>query len=267
MGKHVNDIEKLRDIKLFLLDMDGTFYLGNTLLEGSSDFLSKLATDEDKHFKFITNNSSKSRDDYIKKLSSMGFDFPAEKVMTSGEATVIYLKNISDKRKVYLVGTKSLEDEFEKAGFILDEQSPDYVVLGFDTTLTYEKLWKMCDFVKSGVEYIATHPDFNCPIEGGEMPDIGAMIAFVKAATGKTPFVIGKPNKYIIDAAVDGLDIDFSQIAMVGDRLYTDIAIGKNAGINSILVLSGETKLEDLEGSDIVPDFIFSNLGEIAENL
>lgn len=257
----------LKDITLFLLDMDGTFYLGDKILDGSEHFMGIVNADPARDYVFLTNNSSKSRKDYIQKLARMGYPFPDDKVMTSGEATIIYVRERMPNAKIYLVGTPSLEQEFKDAGFVLTDEKPDLAVLGFDTTLTYHKMQLLCDFVRAGVPYVATHPDFNCPVEGGYIPDIGAMIAFVEASTGKKPLVIGKPNRYIIDSVAEKFGIPPSQIAMVGDRLYTDIAVGKNAGITSVLVLSGETTEQDLKGSKIVPDYIFKNLGELADHL
>ena len=260
--------KKLQDIKLFLLDMDGTFYLGNKLLPGSDRFVQQLEKDPERNFVFLTNNSSKSKASYLDKLNQMGFSFAPDRVMTSGEATVIYLRQRNPQAKVYLVGTPSLEEEFREAGLQLTDSAPDYAVLGFDTTLTYEKLWKLCDLVRAGVPYIATHPDFNCPIEGGYMPDIGGIIACVKACTGREPdVVIGKPNRYIVQSAAEKFGVPLSQIAMVGDRLYTDIAVGAQAGISAILVLSGETQLEDLKESSVQPDAVFENLGALADAL
>ncbi len=258
----------LKNIRLFLLDMDGTFYLGDRVLEGSRPFVDKIAAMPDCQLAFLTNNSSKNRMDYVKKLQKMGFSFSENQVITSGEATTIYLNRQRPGARVFLLGTPSLEQEFEEAGFILTDAEPDFAVLGFDQCLTYERLRKLCDFVRADVPYIATHPDFNCPIEnGGFIPDTGAMMAFVEASTGKRPLVIGKPNRYIIDAAADKFRISHEEIAMVGDRLYTDIAVGAQAGITSILVLSGETGRQDLEGSEIQPDYIFEDLGELAKQL
>ena len=138
-------------------------------------------------------------------------------------------------------------------------------VLGFDTTLTYEKIWKLCDFVTADVPYIATHPDINCPTEDGFMPDIGSMIAMVAASTGKKPdVIIGKPHQPIIDSIVEKTGFNASEIIIVGDRLYTDIALGE-AGLTTVLVLSGEAKLEDLPDSPFQPDFIFEHIGELFE--
>lgn len=261
-------MKDLKDIRMFLLDMDGTFYLGDQLLPGSQHFVDELESTADRSFVFLTNNSSKSRVDYLEKLKRMGFAFPLDRMMTSGEATIIYLNQHAPGRSVYLVGTPNLEEEFRSAGITLTDQAPDAVVLGFDTTLTYEKLWKLCDLVRDGVPFIATHPDFNCPIPGGFMPDIGGMLAFVKACTNRDPdVIIGKPNRYIIEAVAEKFALPLNEIAMVGDRLYTDIAVGKNAGITSVLVLSGETLLEDLEGSEVQPDYIFATLGDLADAL
>ena len=261
-------MNRLENIRLFLLDMDGTFYLGDRVLDGSRPFVSKIASLPDCRMAFLTNNSSKNRRDYVQKLARMGFSFSDDQVITSGEATTIYLNRIKPQARVFLLGTESLEREFEEAGFLLTDQQPDFAVLGFDLNLTYARMRALCDFVRAGVPYFATHPDFNCPIDnGGFIPDTGAMIAFVEASTGKRPLVIGKPNRYIIDAAAEKFGLPYEAIAMVGDRLYTDIAVGANAGITSILVLSGETTREDLVNSKIQPDYIFSDLGELAEQL
>jgi 4-nitrophenyl phosphatase len=246
--------------------MDGTFYLGDRPIERSLEFIDTLLQ-SGREFLFLTNNSSKHKGILAEKLRCMGLSISDEAVFTSGEATAIYLKDIRPGARIYVVGTPALEEEFVSHGFVLEDQDPDFVVLGFDTTLTYAKLWKLCDFVREGRPYLATHPDFNCPIEGGWMPDIGGMIAFVKACTGVEPLVIGKPHAAIIAALTTKTSMDRSCMAMVGDRLYTDIRLGQNAGILSILVMSGETTQADLELSDIQPDFVFDNLGGIADAL
>ena len=189
-----------------------------------------------------------------------------EKVFTAGEATALHLVKEHPAASVYVVGTPALEEEFLQHGFHLEENNPQLIVLGFDTTLTYQKLWKLCDFVRAGLPYIATHPDFNCPTETGYMPDIGAMIAFVRAATGRDPdLVVGKPNRMIVDAVAQKYGLSISEMAMVGDRLYTDIALGQTSSITTCLVLSGETSREDLESSDFQPTYTFANLREIAD--
>ena len=150
-------------------------------------------------------------------------------------------------------------------GFQLVEKDPDYAVLGFDTTLTYEKLWKLCDFVRAGLPYIATHPDYNCPTENGFMPDIGAMIAFVEASTGRRPDqIVGKPNTPIVEAIVEKTGFSVEKLGMIGDRLYTDIALGA-AGLTTILVLSGETNAADLAQSEFIPDYVMQDLAELVQ--
>lgn len=257
--------EPLLDVKCFLLDMDGTFNLGDRLLDGSLRFIETLH-ELDKDFLFLTNNSSKHRRQYAEKITRLGLPIPEEKVFTSGEATALYLIEQHFSPSIYLVGTPALEEEFRQHGFQLEEDQPQSIVLGFDTTLTYEKLWKLCDFVRAGLPYIATHPDFNCPTETGYMPDVGAMIAFVRTSTGREPdLVVGKPNRMIIDAVAHKLGLEIEEMAMVGDRLYTDIALGQSSGITTCLVLSGETRSEDLVNSPHQPTYCFENLGAIAD--
>lgn len=263
-------MKNIKDIKCFVLDMDGTFYLGNRLIDGALDFLKTLEA-QNKEFLFLTNNSSKNRYAYVMKLNNLGLEIEADRIFTSGEATTIYLNGKKAGAKVFLLGTSMLEEEFIKAGFTLikdKSEHPDFVVLGFDTTLTYEKLWIACDFIRDGAEYIATHPDFNCPLEDSKfMPDAGAMIDFISASTDKRPYVVGKPNKGIIEALCKKYGYDKDDIAIVGDRLYTDIKTGENAGITSILVLSGETSMESYNASEINADFIYPSLKEINEDL
>ncbi len=260
----MTQFERLSAVRCFLLDMDGTFYLGDRLIEGALDFINTLRL-QDKRFLFLTNNSSKHRRQYAEKITRLGLPLPEEYVFTSGEATALYLKADHPGARLFLVGTPALEEEFCSHGFELVEDDPELIVLGFDTTLTYQKLWKLCDFVRLGLHYIATHPDFNCPTETGFMPDIGAMIAFVKASTGREPdLVVGKPNRMIVDAAAAKMGLPVSALGMIGDRLYTDIALGQTSGVTTILVLSGETRLEDLEGSPFQPDYTFQDLGEVA---
>ena len=257
--------ERLSTVRGFLLDMDGTFYLGDRLLEGSLRFIDVLR-DQKKKYLFLTNNSSKHRRQYAEKINQLGLPISEEMILTSGEATALYLRERCPGASIFLVGTPALEEEFLQFGFKIVKNDPQYVVLGFDTTLTYQKLWLLCDFVRAGVPYIATHPDFNCPTDNGFMPDVGAMIAFVNASTGRLPdLVIGKPNRLIVDAAAVKMLLQVNQLAMIGDRLYTDIALGQSSEITTILVLSGETKLVDLKDSPFKPNYIFDNLDGVAD--
>ncbi len=255
-------MSSLADIRLFLLEMDGTVYLGSRLLPGSLDFLRYLGETGRDHL-FLTNNSSRNANYYAEKLTRFGWPAKPDEVLTSGEATALYLGGLKPSARVYLLGTPDLEQEFAAHGFILTDEKPDYVVLGFDMTLTYDKLVRACDLIRAGVPFIATHPDFNCPTETGYIPDCGAMIALITASTGVTPQVIGKPNRQIIDAMFRKKPVARSQVAMVGDRLYTDIVMGHNAGVASILVLSGEAKRGDIDAAPVKPDFVMSGLAEL----
>ena len=262
MEKH-----SLKNVRCFLLDMDGTFYLGEQLLEGALRFIDVLHQ-QGCEFLFLTNNSSKDSQQYVEKIGRLGLSIPREKVLTSGEATTMHLQSQKPGARVYVVGTSALEHEFLERGFVFDDETPEYVVLGFDTTLNYAKLWTLCNLVRAGVPYIATHPDYNCPTESGYMPDIGATIAFVKASTGREPdLIVGKPNPLFVEKAAERTGIPVSAMCMIGDRLYTDIALGATAGIPTILVLSGETRQEDVSTSQYQPDYIFPHLGAVADYL
>jgi HAD superfamily hydrolase (TIGR01457 family) len=263
----MNKNDSLAQVRCFLLDMDGTFYLGEQLLEGALEFIEVLRQ-QDREYLFLTNNSSKDSQQYAEKITRLGLPIPREKVLTSGEATAMHVQSQKPSARVYIVGTKALENEFIQRGFILTDETPDFTVLGFDTTLTYAKLWKLCDLVRPGTPYIATHPDYNCPTETGFMPDIGATIAFVKASTGREPdLIVGKPNRLLVEKAAERTGFPLSAMCMIGDRLYTDIALGETAGIPTILVLSGETQAEEVPMSPFQPSYIFQNLGAVADYL
>jgi 4-nitrophenyl phosphatase len=255
-------MKALQDIKCFIFDMDGTIFLGGQLLPGAAALINYLVEQSIPHY-FLTNNSSRSKLDYVTKLAGFGLPVTEDQIFTSGEATAIYLGREKPGARVFVVGTPSLEAEFAGFGFDLVQENPDYAVLGFDTTLTYHKIWKLCDFVREGVPYIATHPDINCPTETGFMPDIGAMMEMVASSTGHRPdLIIGKPYQPIITAILEKTGFEPAQIAMVGDRLYTDIALGK-AGIHTILVLSGEARVEDIPAAPVKPDCVLENVGKL----
>jgi 4-nitrophenyl phosphatase len=257
----------LAQVRCFLLDMDGTFYLEERLLDGALKFIEVLGQLGCEYL-FLTNNSSKDSQQYVEKITRLGLPVTRDKILTSGEATAMHVQSQLLGARIYVVGTPALENEFRRRGFILTSESPDFIILGFDTTLTYAKLWKACDLVRAGVPYIATHPDYNCPTETGYMPDIGATIAFVKASTGREPdLVLGKPNRLFIEKAAERTGIPVAAMCMIGDRLYTDIALGQTAGIPTILVLSGETKPDEVATSPHRPSYIFPNLGIVAEYL
>ncbi len=255
---------RLDKILCFLLDMDGTITLGDHLLPGAEDFIQLLSRRDIQYF-FLTNNSSRSRNDYTAKLRILGLEVPAERILTSGEAAASTLASRDESARIYLVGTPSLQREFLDYGFELSDENPDIVVLGFDTTLTYEKLSRLCSLVREGTPYIATHPDINCPTAEGPIPDIGATIAFVEASTGRAPDeIIGKPFQPMMEVILARTGLAPSQICMVGDRLYTDIAMGQH-GLRTVLVLSGETQPGDLVESPYKPDLVIKGIGELAQ--
>ena len=255
--------EKLRKIKCFMLDMDGTFYLGNRILEGSLDFLDAVEA-TGRTVLFLTNNSSKSADYYVEKLKRMNVRAPFLNILTSGQATARYCLANFPGKKCFLLGNHILRAEFDKMGVQVDNEHPDYVVIAYDTELDYEKMTAVCDFVRAGLPYIATHPDYNCPTETGFIPDAGAIHAFIRASAGREPdHIIGKPNRDIMDYLVAREGVDKARTAMVGDRLYTDVAAGVNNGYTGILVLSGEATMEDVKVSDVEPDLIFDSVKDM----
>ena len=255
----------LSDVKCFLLDMDGTFYLGDKIIEGSLEFIDRvLATGRD--YLFLTNNSSHNAAFYVERLRRMGLDTDRRHILTSGEATCEVIRERYPGRRAYVLGNEFLMEEFAEAAIPVDRQDPEIVVIGFDTTLDYQKMREVSDFVRAGLPYIATHPDFNCPTETGFMPDIGAIIAFIEASTGRRPdLVVGKPNPGIVRAAERRTGLRAGEMAMVGDRLYTDIETGLRSGMLSILVMSGETTEAMLAASDTRPDLKFGRLADMIE--
>lgn len=261
--------ELLKNIELFLLDMDGTIYLGDRLFDGSREFI-ELLKSQKKKFLFLTNNSSKSSKDYILKLKKMGIEIEKDSLLTSGQATAIYLKDISknkDPINVYVVGTKSLKSELKEFGINVrtnSDEAVDYLIVGFDTELTYNKLLDACKLIRKGVPFIATNPDLVCPLDNDEyIPDCGSICIMLENATKKKPFFIGKPSPVIVDIVSKFKKVDKSRIAIIGDRIYTDIKMGIINKITSICVLSGETSLDDIENSDIKPDFVFESIKDI----
>lgn len=256
----MNKTDLIKNTKLFVLDMDGTIYLGEKVLPGATEFV-KAARESGRRVVFFTNNASKNPNNYVEKLNRLGFGAERSDVVTAGDVTIEFLKRHRPGKSVYLVGTPALEEQFRENGIELSEKS-DIAVTSFDTTLTYEKLVVCCDLIRSGAEYLCTHPDFNCPTETGFIPDSGAIAALVTASTGIKPKYFGKPYRETADMISELFGVPFENTAVVGDRLYTDIALGKNNGILSILVLSGETKSEDVNESN-APDIILNGIGDI----
>ena len=256
----------LQETELFVLDMDGTFYLDNEIIDGSMDFLEQVKR-LGKRFVFFTNNSSKSPNTYIEKLAKMNCFIDRDQILTSGDVMIHYLKKHHPGQSVYLVGTPDLEENFRANGINLTEEQPEVVVIGFDLTLTYEKLMRACLYIRNGAEFLATHLDINCPTQNGFIPDCGSMCAAIALSTGKQPKYTGKPFKETVDYVLEKTGAELEKVTFVGDRLYTDVKTGVNNGAHGILVLSGEAKIEDVAVSDVAPDAIFDGLKDMAEML
>lgn len=262
-----NERKKINQLKCFILDMDGTIYLGNELFPFTRAFLDKLQETGRKMY-FFTNNSSKSQQAYIDKLKYMGIEISKEQMMISSHVMIKYLKEHYKGKSIYVVGTPSLIKEFQSFDMNLTEEDPDIVVLGFDTTLTYEKMAKACHAIRHGCLYFGINPDWNCPVEGGEfIPDCGSMAKMIEGSTGRWPEFFGKPSRHTLEYIINETGFQPEEIAIVGDRLYTDIAVANGSEVTSIMVLTGEATLEDVKNSDIKPDMIVDSLEDITKML
>lgn len=269
------DYERLINTRLFLLDMDGTLYLGDDVFDGAVDFIHSIS-ETGRNYIYLTNNSSRAGVDYITRLRKLGFPCEAENVFTSGMATGEYLNQNYPGAKVYLAGTKAFYRELQSYGIDLvndenghtDVDTVDVVVQGFDTELVYEKLDLACHFLRRGAKFIAANPDWVCPMPADEvLPDCGSICALLTAASGVKPEYIGKPNRNMIDVVSKMTGVPNENICAVGDRLYTDIAVAANAGSVSVCVLSGESSEQDIAASDVKPDYVLQNVAEIAKIL
>lgn len=259
---------EIKKKQLFLLDMDGTIYHENILIDGAKDFLETL-NNQKKNFVFLTNNSSKNNESYIKKLESLGISISYNQIYSSVNDTIKFLKKNPTKSKIYLVGTESLKIELISQGFIIvppdyRELDVDYVLVGFDTELNYNKIEGACYYISIGVSYIATNIDMRCPLKGNRyIPDCGAICDLLFHATNVKPIYFGKPNKEMVYSVAEFWNVNFDDIICIGDRLYTDIALGVNAGITSALVLTGETQQIDIDKSSYKPTYIFNSIKDI----
>ena len=258
--------ELLKSKKLYLFDMDGTLYLGDRLYDFTIELLETLKATGRKYL-FMTNNSSKSVEDYIKKLAKLGIPSTRDDFITSSQATAYYLKQHHWGQKLYVCGTRSLKRELEMEGFTVTENVDEVecIVMGFDTELTFQKLHDVSYLLltRPDLPYIATNPDLVCPTEFGSVPDCGSVCIVIKNATGREPVVIGKPSPLMPELAMERLGMAKEVSCVIGDRIYTDVKSGLNAGITGILVLSGETTLEILESSEDKPHMVLQDAGEI----
>jgi len=256
----------LEKINTFVLDMDGTVYVGEKVIPGAVDFVKNVRANG-KKIVFFTNNASRNKEIYFERLNKMGFQAEMSEIVSSGDVTADYLSKVYPGEKVFVLGTPALKKTFTDHNIPLtDGLDAQIVCTSFDTTLTYAALETACRLISSGAIYISTHEDINCPTEYGAMPDSGAINAAITASTGKAPKYLGKPHKETADMIASLAHTSLDSIAVVGDRLYTDIALGTRNGITSILVLTGEAKEEDIT-PDNVPDFVFSSIAEINNSL
>lgn len=259
--------KKIDELKCFVLDMDGTIYLGQDLFPFTPAFLDKVK-ETGREMYFFTNNSSKSQQAYIDKLDKMNIHIEPKQMMISSHVMIKYLQDHYPGKSIYVVGTPSLINEFKSFDMNLVDDDPDIVVLGFDTSLTYEKMEKACHAIRNGCVYFGINPDWNCPMEGGAfIPDCGSMAKMIEGSTGRWPDFFGKPSKHTLDYMIKESGYKPSEIAIVGDRLYTDIAVADGSEVTSIMVLTGEATLDDVAKSNIKPDMIVNSLEDITNML
>jgi NagD protein len=251
--------------------MDGTLYLGGTIFADTLPFLATLGR-LGIGYSFVTNNCSRSRDDYAKHLHAIGVDAPPEAIVTSAHATISYLRSVRPAvQRLFVLGTPSLHDEFRQAGFGVVDVEPHAVIVGFDIDLNYDRLAHTAYWIAKGLPYVATHPDRICPTDRPiVLPDCGAICALFESATGRRPQAIpGKPNRAMLDAVMEAHHLAPNEVAMLGDRLYTDIRMAKGAGVLAILTLAGETKRHDVDrcSANERPDLIVNNLADLTRQL
>lgn len=256
--------------KLFLFDMDGTIYKDNNLFPGVKEVLKKITANGGKYV-FLTNNSSKSVNDYVLKIKNLGIDVNEDNFFTSSQATILYLKdNKLNDKLIYVLGTESLKKELITNNMrIIDKYSEDIdlVLVGFDTELNYKKLIDVCHILINNIPFIATNPDLVCPTIFGFVPDCGSICQMIYNSTGKKPIIIGKPNKEMINMILKKENVLKEDAVLIGDRLYTDIASGNNSGVDTICVLTGEATKAEIKKSQFKPTIVLNSVGDMFDYL
>lgn len=256
--------ERLKGIEVVFLDLDGTTYVGNTAVPGAASAIDYLR--ENRKVFFLSNNSSRNKNDYVRKLAAMGIRAAEQEIILSTDGLLAYLKADGISR-VHVLGTQSLKQIFVAEGFKIESDEPEYVILGYDTELTYERLVAACNHINRGVDYLATHCDVFCPTESGPIPDIGAMTEMIRMTTGRGPLkVFGKPSQEMVRHVVSELKTEPTKILFVGDRLYTDIAMAENIGAASALVLTGESSRDLIQSAQVQPMFIINSISDLTQD-
>ncbi|WP_448379503.1 HAD-IIA family hydrolase [Fervidobacterium sp.] len=259
--------ERIKSCQLFILDIDGTFYLSGRPFEGSRKFVDALGR-LGKKLVFLTNNSNRTIESYINEFAEMGIKLSRDQIVTAGVATAEYLFEEFGPKRVYIVGTEDIKYEFQRVGHTVVEEDPEVVVVTFDKTLTYEKIKKATQFVSKGALFVVTNPDLNCPSSEGPLPDAGAIASVIRKASGVYPNIIfGKPEPKLIEMVIRHNNVGKNEACMVGDRLYTDILAGIQAGTWTVLVLTGEATMEQAQKSPIKPHLIAKDIGVLADIL
>ena len=254
---------RLRGLRAFLMDLDGVVYTGDTPIPGAAEFL-RFLRQSGRRFQCITNNSTLSAAQFVAKLRGMDMPVDADQVLTSSQATALYLEERFGRgARVMVIGEEGLVRALLDQGFQLVLRQPDVVVCGLDRRLSYERLKNACFAINEGAAFVATNPDLSLPTEHGFLPGNGAALAYIQTATGVPPVVIGKPESTMLDISMRLLSVQPAETAMVGDGLITDTLAGERAGVTKILVLTGVATRADLPTSPAQPDFIFDNLSAL----
>ena len=259
----------LREKRLFLLDMDGTIYLDDRLFDGVIPFLQYIRRVGGRYL-FLTNNSSRGVEGYIEKMRRLGIETERRDYLTSVDVTIAALQRERPEKKCYVFGTRSFYSQLRDAGIpVTARPDPDVDILlcGFDRELTFQKLEDACILLNRGVPFIATNPDWVCPTWYGSVPDCGSVCRMLTTATGREPTFIGKPQPEMARLAMERTGFSPEQTVLLGDRLYTDVACGVNAGIDTVFVLSGEGTMADIDTYQIHPTWVYPDIGTLYRKL
>lgn len=263
--------QRITRLRHIVLDMDGTIYLGGTLFPATLPFLTELSRLEI-GYTFVTNNCSKSRAQYVERLRGLGIHIEPHAISTSAHATIFYLQtHLQQVRRVFTMGNTGLDEDLRLGGYEVVDERPEAVIVGFDPKLTYDQLAQTAYWISQGLPYIATNPDRVCPTDRPiVLPDCGAFCAMFETATGRRPNAVpGKPSAAMLQAVVDRHGLTAAQVAMVGDRLYTDVRMALDAGALAVLTLTGEAQIADVDAAAAGdrPDLVIADLGELAQLL